>query len=100
MRYYHRQQFLKEYTETISQGGLFIATDQPFEPGEELKIELVIPDLAAALPVTGRVAYRLDPQAAAELETKPGIGIQITEIDPRVNGTLRDYVQRIMSLYT
>lgn len=99
VRYYHRQQFLKEYTENISQGGFFIATGAPFELGAEVRIELVIPDLAAVLPVTGRVAYRLDEKGAAALGSSPGIGVQITAIDPRTDETLRSYVQRILRLY-
>jgi uncharacterized protein (TIGR02266 family) len=99
VRYYHRQQFLKEYTENISQGGFFIATSEPFELGAEVRIELVIPDLAAVLPVTGRVAYRLDEKGAAALGSSPGIGVQITAIDPRTDETLRSYVQRILRLY-
>jgi uncharacterized protein (TIGR02266 family) len=99
VRYYHRQQFLKEYTENISQGGFFIATGEPFEIGAEVRIELVIPDLAAVLPVTGRVAYRLDEKGAAALGSSPGIGVQITAIDPRTDETLRSYVQRILRLY-
>ena len=99
VRYYHRQQFLKEYTENISQGGFFIATGEPLEIGAEVRIELVIPDLAAVLPVTGRVAYRLDEKGAAALGSSPGIGVQITAIDPRTDETLRSYVQRILRLY-
>jgi uncharacterized protein (TIGR02266 family) len=99
VRYYHRRHFLKEYTETISQGGFFIATDEPFERGAEVRVELVIPDLAAPLPVTGRVAYRLAPEEAAALGTTPGIGVQITAIDPRTDESLRTYVQRLLRLY-
>jgi uncharacterized protein (TIGR02266 family) len=99
VRYYHRQQFLKDYTETIGQGGLFIATGAPFEPDAEVHVDLVIPDLAVSLPITGRVAYRLDEQKAAALGTKPGIGVQITAIDPRTDETLRTYVQRLMRFY-
>lgn len=99
VRYYHRQHFLKDYTETISQGGLFIATTEPFERDAEVQVELVIPDLATVLPVTGRVAYRLDEKEAAALGTTPGIGVQITAIDPRTDETLRAYVQRVMRVY-
>lgn len=99
VRYYHRKQFLKEYTETIGQGGLFIATAEPLERGTQVQVELLIPDLAAPLPLTGRVAYRLDETQAAALGAKPGIGVQITDIDPRTEETLRAYVQRLMRFY-
>jgi uncharacterized protein (TIGR02266 family) len=99
VRYYHREHFLKDYTETISQGGIFIATSEPFERDAEIQVELLIPDLATVLPVTGRVAYRLDEKEAAALGTTPGIGVQITAMDPKTDETLRAYVQRLMRLY-
>jgi len=80
-------------------GGFFIATEERLERGAEVRIELVIPDLVAPLPVTGRVAYCLDAKQAAVLGTAPGIGVQITAMDPKTDETLRAYVQRLMRLY-
>lgn len=99
VRYYHRQHFLKEYTENISQGGLFIATCEPFELGTSVQVELVIHDLAVPLPLGGRVAYRVDQEEALALGSTPGIGVQITAIDPRTEETLSAYVRRISRLY-
>lgn len=99
VRFYRRETFVKEYTENISRGGLFIATETPFEEGTELAIDLVIPDLAAVWTVTGRVAYHLDAERAKPLATPAGIGVKITKIDARTEEAFRDYVQRIMRLY-
>lgn len=99
VRFYHRELFLKEYTENISRGGLFIATEEPFVPGSEIKVDLVIPDLAIIWTITGQVAYCLDADRARQLETHAGIGIKITEIDPLAKETFRAYVQKIMQLY-
>jgi uncharacterized protein (TIGR02266 family) len=99
VRFYHREQLIKEYTENICRGGIFIATEEVFEPGEEIGVDLLIPDLATVWHVTGRVAYRLDAEKARQLESPPGIGIQITKTDPRVEEAFRAYVQRIMQLY-
>lgn len=99
VRYYHRQQFLKDYTENISQGGMFIATTEPFELGTQVRVELVIPDLATVLPITCRVAYVLRPEDAPAVDSTPGIGVEIVEMDPRTDETLRTYLQRIMRLY-
>ena len=99
VRFYHRELLIKEYTENISRGGLFIATDEVFEPGEEIKVDLVIPDLATVWQVTGRVAYQLDAEKARERQSQPGIGIELTGNDPRVEEAFRAYVQRIMRFY-
>ncbi len=99
VRFYRRETFLKEYTENISRGGLFIATETPFAEGTELTVDLVIPDLAAVWTVTGRVAYRLDAEQANLLATPAGVGVKITQIDARTEEAFRGYVQRIMRLY-
>lgn len=99
VRFYSRDLLVKEYTENISQGGLFIATGEPFEPGDEIVVDLMIPDLAAVWQVGGRVAYRLDAERARQLESLPGIGIQITRMDEAVRTAFHDYVQKLLRLY-
>jgi uncharacterized protein (TIGR02266 family) len=99
VRFYHRELLIKEFTENICRGGFFIATDEVFEPGDEIRVDLVIPDLATVWQVIGRVAYCLDAEKARQLESPTGVGIEITKTDPRVEEAFRAYVQRIMRLY-
>jgi len=99
VRFYHREHFVKEYTENISHGGLFVATEEAVEPGSEVKVDLMIPDLARIWQVAGRVAYRLDAEKARQLDSPPGIGIQLTAIDPPVEKAFRAYVDMLIRLY-
>lgn len=99
VRFYHHEVFVKEYTENICRGGLYIVTAEPFDVGDEIKVDLIVPGLAATWPITGRVAYVLDAGQAEDLDTSQGIGVQITGIDPRAEEEFRTYVQRIMRLY-
>lgn len=99
VRFYNRQDFAREYTENICRGGLYVATDKSFEVGTEIKVDLVIPDLANSWLVVGRVAYVLDESQARALNTTPGLGVQITSIDPGREEAFQAYVQRIMRLY-
>lgn len=99
VRFYHRDQFVKVYTENISRGGLFIVTDVILAPGTEVGVDLVIPDLATVWHLTGRVAYRLDAETARHLESQAGVGVELTETEPSVLEAFRAYVQRIVRLY-
>lgn len=99
VRYFHREHFLKEYTENISQGGLFIATCEPFAVGAAVEVQLLVHDLPVPLPLGGRVAFRVDQDQALALGSTPGVGVQITRMDPRTAETLRAYVRRISRLY-
>jgi len=99
VQFHHREQLIKEYTENISRGGLFIATTEIFEPGDLVAVDLVIPDLAIVWQVAGRVAYRLDAEKARQLESPPGIGIEIKSMDPSVKEAFDNYIQRLMRHY-
>ena len=99
VRFYHRDTFVKVYTENISRGGMFVATEEVLEPGTEIGVDLVIPDLASVWHLTGRVAYRLDAETARHLESPPGVGVELTDAEPSVLEAFRVYVQRIMRLY-
>jgi uncharacterized protein (TIGR02266 family) len=99
VRFYHRDTFVKVYTENISRGGMFVATDEILEPGTEIGVDLVIPDLGSVWHLTGRVAYRLDAETASHLESPPGVGVEFTDAEPSVLEAFRVYVERIMRLY-
>jgi uncharacterized protein (TIGR02266 family) len=99
VRFYHRERFLKEYTENLSQGGLFIVTERQFELDTQLNIDLVIPDLAGPLQVSGRVVYLVDAERAQDLQVQPGIGVKLVEPDPETAAQLQSYVEKLMRLY-
>ncbi len=99
VRFYDRDSFIKQYTENISHGGLFVATDKPYMPGDKIKVDLIIPDLAASWPIEGEVVYQLDEERARKLETMQGIGIRITQISPGAESAFRAYVHKIISEY-
>jgi len=99
VRFYRREHFIKEYTENISHGGLFVPTEEVLEPGSEARVDLMVPELATVWQVAGRVAYRLDAGQARQLDSPPGIGLELTEVDPKVEEAFRTYVQKVIRLY-
>lgn len=73
IRYRAVNDFLADYTENISAGGLFIATDEKFDLGTVLDFEVSFPGLLDPIPLKGVVKW-IRPET--RLENPAGIGIQ------------------------
>jgi type IV pilus assembly protein PilZ len=95
VRYESRAQFLTEYTENLSQGGMYLVTDQPLEPGSPIEAQLEIPGFDRPIELKGKVAYRLDPEKARETGRAAGVGVQFMELDPEARAHLRQYLRRL-----
>jgi len=98
---YHRvrfktgEAFLTEYTENLSRGGMFLATDQPLEPGALIRAQLEIHGIDEPIEIEGRVAYRLDPRQAEERGRSAGLGIQFIDLNPEARAKLDHYMRRL-----
>jgi uncharacterized protein (TIGR02266 family) len=66
-------------TENLSQGGLFIQTDHPFEMGSSVALSVSFPGLLNPVELLGRVAWK---RPASE-DSPAGIGIQVDRPEDR-----------------
>ncbi len=66
--------FLVDHAANASSGGIFIATDRPFEIGEELSFSISFPGLLSPIMCRGKVCWRRSPEESSE-EKPAGIGI-------------------------
>jgi uncharacterized protein (TIGR02266 family) len=64
---------LRDFTENLSKGGLFVQTDRPFVVGQELALALSFPGLLNPVEVVGTVAWVRPASAAAP----GGVGIRV-----------------------
>lgn len=98
---YHRvrfksgKQFLTEYTENLSRGGMFVASNKPLEPGSLIEAEIEVEGIEQPLKVEGRVAYRLDSEEAQKVGRSGGMGVQFVDLSPEVQARLHQYIQRL-----
>src|SRR5258706_12289148 len=71
--------FFADYAKNISKGGTFIRTTKPLDVGTEFIFVLSIPGQVDNLQLTGEVMWVVTEEqaaAAADEETKPGMGIR------------------------
>lgn len=74
--YKNLDQFFQDYTRNISEGGLFIESRFPLEPGTQLMLRFELPGLADALDVQGEVVRSISLAAARAHGTRAGMGIR------------------------
>ena len=81
-----------EFAENLSEGGLFIKTENPLEVGTEIIIEFFLPILDEPIRVKGRVEWHTNLEGI-EKET-PGMGVSFQELSPedkeKINRVVRE----------
>ena len=70
---YPDQARIRDFTENLSKGGLFVQTDRPFAMGQELALALSFPGLMDPVEVVGTVAW----VRPATAEAPGGVGIRV-----------------------
>ena len=79
--------FFAGVTCDISEGGLFVASDEPLDVGDEVELNLMLPgDLEVV--ARGAVRWTLRREGA-----DAGYGVQFTSIDERSLAAIRQFVQ-------
>jgi two-component system chemotaxis response regulator CheY len=92
VQYRHAKDFLADYTENISAGGVFIATEERFEQGTKLDFEVSFPGLLDSIPLKGLVKWC---RPARSPEEPAGIGIQFEQEQAISQGPLAQLVTKL-----
>lgn len=87
--------FLTEYTENLSRGGMYLATEEFLKPDTIIRAHLEVPGMDEPIEVKGKVAYRLDPSEAEKRGHMAGVGIQFVELDEETKNRLHQYLKRL-----
>lgn len=91
VRFGSYDEFFSQYTENISQGGLFIRTERVREVDQVIRLWLQLPGGPDEVEILGRVAHVRSPAEAAAEGKTPGMGIEFLEISFEQKQQLNDY---------
>ena len=94
VRFARAREFVVEYAENLSQGGLFVKGAGSLEPLQEVDVELDLPG-AGSYTVRAEVAHLIDAETAAKLGRSAGAGLAITHSPDGFEEALRGYLQRL-----
>jgi uncharacterized protein (TIGR02266 family) len=85
--------FLTDYAGNLSQGGLFIQTDNPLPPDSMVRLVFSLPGTPFLFDVSGRVKWsRKDLEDEQQL---PGMGVEFIQVDDKVRARIAGYVERL-----
>ncbi len=83
---YPDQRHVRDVTENLSRGGLFVQSERPFKVGQEVTLALSFPGLLDPVEVTGKVVWLRT--ASAEVPGGVGIRVEREQDRQRLDGIL------------
>ncbi len=92
--YKDKQSFLNAYTGNISNGGLFLRTDNPLDKGDSLLLQLQLPNIPAPLQINCVVIW-CNRREDGDKSRPPGMGIQFRGMNESDRAILANYIKSI-----
>ncbi len=86
------------FTDNISEGGVFIATEQVIDMGTALRFELKLPNMSAPELVEGAVRW-LRRSSSPDPDVPNGVGVQFTSLSPSLKRSVEEFVKRRESIF-
>lgn len=93
-----RAELREVWTIDISQGGMFLETEEPPPFGTELELHLSTPD--GAIKLHGRVVHVVDREAAQAFNQPPGAGVQFVDLTQSMRERIERYVKGLADRLT
>ncbi len=84
--------FLLEYSEDISQGGIFLASELVLPLGTVVRLILHLPQARESVQVIGQVVHHRTAADAARMKKKTGMGVEFLDIDSAALRRVREFV--------
>ena len=91
VRYERASDFVREYTENVSHGGIFVRTEQPLRTGDLVKMHIMLPGEEQPLVIEGSVTHsRPQPNGLPA-----GMGVEFIAYNPNDADRLQAFIARI-----
>jgi len=94
VRYEVAREFVVEYAQNLSSGGLFIRGTTDLKPLERVPVQIELPGFSKFL-ITAEVAHILTPEMAATTGNAPGVGLSIIKTPTGFDEALSSYLMRL-----
>ena len=92
--------YLYDYSNDLSEGGIFIETENPLPSGSELTLRFTLPNIDRVFEVKGTVKWKSDTKlqdANPQKKMPRGMGIQFSEMEDIDREMIRKYVQESLA---
>ena len=95
VRFRTAREFVREHTENISRGGVFIQTESPTQVDEVITVQLELPDGGPPATSSGIVMHRVTVAEGEQNGLIPGIGVQFLDADDHFRDRIDRYIERL-----
>lgn len=89
------EEFISQYTQNISRGGLFIHTLNFLPVNTVVQLQLQLPDRRTEVSVIARVAHVIGPEEAAAQDRTVGMGLEFLDFETGGQMCLQDYFRTL-----
>ena len=96
VKFWQAREFVVEYAENLSNGGMFIKGADHLSPLESVSVEVTLPGFGS-FTVKGEVVHVTTPEMATMYGRSAGAGIAITDAPADFKESLRRYLHRLGS---
>lgn len=94
VRFGKANEFVQQFADNLSHGGLFVPGDHQLEEGDEIDVELDLPGLGS-FRARATVAHNTSPKTAAQSDRRAGVGLKVSEADREFHAALSNYLRRV-----
>src|SRR5437868_10800176 len=95
VRFRTAREFVREHTENISRGGVFIQTESSPQVDEVITVQLELPDGGPSATSSGIVMHRVTVAEGEQNGLIPGIGVQFLDADDHFRDRIDRYIERL-----
>lgn len=88
-------EFIKAYTQNLSLGGLYIATEEPLEKDSIIDVEIDLIDIDEVIRVGGKVVFVADQKTAGRMGLNAGVGVEIIEYYEDSKQKFQSYLKQL-----
>lgn len=84
--------YLYDYSHDLSEGGIFLQTDNPLEVGETINLKFILPEVLEEIETTGEVTFS-NPSGVEGLTA--GMGVKFVGLSEEQLAHIRDVIDKI-----
>ena len=95
INYHTVDSFFRDFADDLSAEGMFIATQEPLEPGTKLSLEFLLPGCNYPIRVKAEVMWNRD---ETSVEQRRGMGIKFENLSPDAKDKINTIVKRLRSI--
>ncbi|MFH1018281.1 MAG: TIGR02266 family protein [Pseudomonadota bacterium] len=92
--------YFYDYSNNLSEGGIFIATDRILPMDTPVTLRFTLPNIDRVFQANGKVAWVFEPSAGDEGPPTDvlgkGMGVQFHDMDEKDRKLVRDYIQSVV----